>query len=193
MTYYMYMTQVYMYTYKYTEEFATLHHNSQGAIITHSQRQVQMHTKTVLDTITTYSNFACPQAKLCMCIVLSNKVCSLCWCHNVDELNSKQHIPMCSSVWSRLSPVFFVEMCLLFTLSNMILIPFFSQKCFSKNGMTMRNPKTNQRKESWGMTSGTTKWDRLGQVVIHGTSGTGTGGSPYWVGQDGTGAGGSSD
>jgi len=24
--------------------------------------------------------------------------------------------------------------------------------------------------------------DRLGQVVIHGTSGTGTGGSPYWVG-----------
>jgi len=40
------------------------------------------------------------------CIVLSNKVCLVCWCHNADELNSKQNIPMCSSVWSRLSSVF---------------------------------------------------------------------------------------
>jgi len=37
MIYYIYMTYVYMYTYTYTEEFATLHHNSQGAIISHFQ------------------------------------------------------------------------------------------------------------------------------------------------------------
>jgi len=43
------------------------------------------------------------------------------------------------------------------------------------------------------MTIGTTKWNRLGQVGVRGTSGTGTGGSPYCVGQDGTGTGGSSD
>ena len=40
----------------------------------------------------------------------------------------------------------------------------FIQKSFLKNGMTLRNPKKNLRKESWQRTSGTTKWDKLGQV-----------------------------
>jgi len=57
----------------------------------------------------------------------------------------------------------------------------------------MRNAKKNLRNESCERTSGTTRWDRLGQVGFRGTNGTGTGGSPYWVGQDGTGAVGSSD
>ena len=35
---YMYMTHVYMNTYTFKEEFVTLPHNSQDAIITHSQR-----------------------------------------------------------------------------------------------------------------------------------------------------------
>jgi len=54
----------------------------------------------------------------------------------------------------------------------------------------MRTPKKNLRKECWERTSNTTKLDRLGQVGVRGTSGTGTEGSPYWVGQDGTGTGG---
>ena len=57
----------------------------------------------------------------------------------------------------------------------------------------MSNAKTNLRKKSWVRTSGTTRWDRLGQVGFRGTNGVGTGESPYWVGQDGTGAVGSSD
>jgi len=36
----------------------------------------------------------------------------------------------------------------------------------------MRNPKKNLSKESWERTSVTTKWDKLGQVGIRGTSGT---------------------
>jgi len=57
----------------------------------------------------------------------------------------------------------------------------------------MMNPNKNLAKGSWERTSGTTQWDRLGQVAVRGTGGTGTGGSPYWVGQDGTETGGSSD
>jgi len=34
--------------------------------------------------------------------------------------------------------------------------------------MAMRNPKKNPRKESWERTSGTTKWDKLGQVGLRG-------------------------
>ena len=122
------------------------------------------------------------------CSVLSNKVCFVCWCHNIDKSNPKQYIPMCSSDWSRLSAVFvwfvccllavinsvsttlyyihprrintpdgptrvhyrmetlyglFVESCWLFILSNMIVLwrKRFSQKCFLKSRMAMRNPK----------------------------------------------------
>jgi len=56
----------------------------------------------------------------------------------------------------------------------------------------MRNTQKNRRKGSWKKTGGTAKWDRLGPVGVGGTGGTGTGGSPYWVGQDGTGTGASS-
>jgi len=48
--------------------------------------------------------------------------------------------------------------------------------CFSKNGMTLRNPKQNLRKESWLRTSGTTEWDKLGQVGVVGQMGQGAGG-----------------
>jgi len=53
--------------------------------------------------------------------------------------------------------------------------------------------KKNLRKGSWERTGITTKWNRLGQVGVRGTGGTGTGGTPYWVEQDGTGTGKSSD
>jgi len=43
------------------------------------------------------------------------------------------------------------------------------------------------------MTGGTIKWNRLRKVGVRGTGGTGTGSSPKWVEQDGTGTGGSSD
>jgi len=69
----------------------------------------------------------------------------------------------------------------------------FSEKCISKSGMTIRNPKKNLRKGSWEWTGGTVKWERLRQIEIRGTGGTGTGGSPYCVGQDGTGTGECSD
>ena len=57
----------------------------------------------------------------------------------------------------------------------------------------MRKPKKDLRKERWERTSGTTKWNRLGQVGVRGTSGTGIRGSSYWVGLDETGTGGSTD
>ena len=50
--------------------------------------------------------------------------------------------------------------------------------CFSKNGMTLKNSKNNLRKESWQRTSGTTKWDKLGQVGVVGQVGQVIGGRP---------------
>ena len=44
--------------------------------------------------------------------------------------------------------------------------------------MNMRNPQKNLRKESWQRTSGTTKWHKLAQVGVCGTSGTRRSGSP---------------
>ena len=73
--------------------------------------------------------------------------------------------------------------------------------CLSKNGMALRNEKKNLRKESWQRTSGTTKWDKLGQIGVRGTSGTrrrgdlsgtseqGEGGLQIFVGQVGQGQG----
>ena len=54
---------------------------------------------------------------------------------------------------------------------------------FSKNGITLRNPKKNLRKESWHRTSCTTKWDKLGQVVVVGLVGQGDCGLQILVGQ----------
>ena len=52
-----------------------------------------------------------------------------------------------------------------------------SDQCFSKSEMTMRKQKKILREGSWERTGGTAKWDRLGQVGVRGTSGTGTEGS----------------
>jgi len=55
--------------------------------------------------------------------------------------------------------------------------------CLSKNGMALRNEKKNLRKESWQRTSGTTKWDKLGQVGVVGQVAQGAGGIQILVGQ----------
>ena len=44
-------------------------------------------------------------------------------------------------------------------------------------------PKKNPRKESWQRTSGTSKWDKLGQVGVVGQVGQGEGGLQILVGQ----------
>ena len=48
----------------------------------------------------------------------------------------------------------------------------FQSKEFFEKWNDNEKPKTNLRKESWERTSGTTKWDKLGQVGVRGTSGT---------------------
>jgi len=128
------------------------------------------------------------------CVVLSNKVCLVCWCHKVDELNSKQNKTMWSSVWSRLSLSFpgnFLVVCPL--QHDSILKKNFTQKSFSKNGMTLRSPQKNLRKESWRRTRGTTKWHKLAQVGVRGTSGTRRSRSSDLRGTSGTRRRGSSD
>ena len=55
--------------------------------------------------------------------------------------------------------------------------------CFTKNGMTQRNPKKNLTKESWQRTSGTIKRDKLGQVGVVGQVGQGEWGLLILVGQ----------
>ena len=49
--------------------------------------------------------------------------------------------------------------------------------------MTLRNPKKNLRKESCQRTSGTTRWDKLGQVEVVGQVGQGEGCLQILVGQ----------
>ena len=67
-----------------------------------------------------------------------------------------------------------------------MLFEKFIHKCFSKYGKVMKNPKKNLRKESWERTSGTTKWDKLGQVEVRGTSVTRRRGSSDLSGTSGT-------
>ena len=90
-----------------------------------------------------------------------------------------------------------VEISFLFTLSDTIVFwrKKFSQKlrCFFEMWNDNKVPKNKLRKRSWKTTGRTTKCNRLGQVGVHGTGGTGTGGSPYCVEQDGTETGGCSD
>ena len=47
-------------------------------------------------------------------------------------------------------------------------------------------PKKNLATESWERTSGPTKWDKLGQVGVRGTSGTRRRGSSDLIGTSGT-------
>jgi len=63
----------------------------------------------------------------------------------------------------------------------------FIQKCFSKNGIAKSYPKKNLSKESWEMTSGTTKWEKLGQVEYVGQVGQGERGLQILVWQVGQG------
>ena len=86
----------------------------------------------------------------------------------------------------------FVEICLLFALSNMIVLwrKLFSQKSFSKNGMTMRNPKKIWKKrvgKGQVVQPNGTSWDKLEYV---GQVGQGEGGLQIYVGQVGQGEGG---
>jgi len=67
-----------------------------------------------------------------------------------DELNSKQNIPMCSSVWSRLSPVFSWKFgCYLYPLQHdSTLKKTFHSKVFFEKWNEGEKPKKNLRKES---------------------------------------------
>ena len=68
--------------------------------------------------------------------VLSNQFFLVCGRHKIDELNFKQNIPMSSSVWSRLSPVFSWKfVCYLYPLqhdSSLKQTFFFNSKVFFK-------------------------------------------------------------
>ena len=81
---------------------------------------------------------------------------------------------MCSSVWSWLSSVFSWKFaCYLHPLQhNSTLKKTFHPKVFFEIWNGNEKPIKNLRKESWERTSGTTKWDKLGQVGVCGTSGT---------------------
>ena len=101
------------------------------------------------------------------CVVLSNKVCLVCLCHKVDELNSKQNKPTWSS---RLSMSFrgnFLVICPLQHAWDSILKKIFSQKSFSNKGMTLRNPKKNLRKDIWVNWVGTLDFPRRDQGAPH--------------------------
>ena len=79
---------------------------------------------------------------------------------------------MCSSEWSQLSPVFSWKfVCYLYPLQHdSTLKQTFDSKVFFEKWNGNEKPKKKLRKENWEKTSGTTKWDKLGQVC--GTSGT---------------------
>jgi len=92
---------------------------------------------------------------------------------------------MCSSVWSRLSPVFSWKFgCHLYPLQHdRTLKKTFHSKVFFEKWNDAEKPKKNLRKESWQRTSGTNKWDKLGQVGVVGQVGQGEGGLQILVGQ----------
>jgi len=103
---------------------------------------------------------------------------------------------MCSSIWSR-SLIFFISqaqrrkisrkrqftinLVVNCTLSNMIVLwrKIFIQEFWNYT----EKPKKNLIKESWRRTSGTTKWDKLGQVGVVERVGQGEGGFQMLVGQ----------
>jgi len=86
------------------------------------------------------------------CLVLFNKVFLVCWSHESDELNSKQNMPMCLIVWSRLSTIFSWKFaCYLYPLQHdSTLKKTFHCKVFSKYGMVMSNPKKKNQKRDLG-------------------------------------------
>ena len=92
---------------------------------------------------------------------------------------------MCSSVWSRLSLVFSWKFgCHLYPLQHdSTLKKTFHSKVFFEKWNDTENPKKNLRKVSWQRTSGTTRWDKLGQVGVVGQVGQGEGGLQILVGQ----------
>jgi len=61
----------------------------------------------------------------------------------------------------------------------------FQSKEFFHKRNDIEKPKKNLRKESWQRTSGTTKWHKLAQVGVCGTSGTRRSGSPDLRGTSG--------
>jgi len=94
---------------------------------------------------------------------------------------------MCSSVWSRLSPVFSWKfVCHLYLLQHdSTLKKTFHPKVFFEkwNDTEKHNLEKNLCKESWQRTSGTTKCYKLGQVGVVGQVGQGEGGLQILVGQ----------
>ena len=98
---------------------------------------------------------------------------------------------MCLSVWSLLSHVFSWKfVCYLFPLQHdSTLKPTFCSKVFFEKWNGNENPKKKISAKRVGkgqVESGTTKWDKLGQVGVRGTSGTRGRGSSELRGTRGT-------
>jgi len=115
--------------------------------------------------------------------------------YNIDKLNFQTKYTYMFGCLVVIVCGLFVEIYFLFTLSDTIVLwrKYVSERFFFEIWNNNEKPKTKSAKRELEKTGGTTKRNRLGQVGVCKTNGTGTGGSPHWVEPDGTGRMGSSN